>query len=193
VCYLAVATHFGESATWCEYLLFLRSLQVTDNLAVQKHPGGRPVVYGIDNPCWQKLCEQISEGKSLSTAIKAEGMPSYQLVMLMLRNNPEFRTMYEKAVESRADRLAEEIIELADQEMPDGLEGPMASAWVQQKRMQVDARKWVASKLKPKTYGDRIDVAVTDNRISVMDALKEAKQRVLKDESNVVDAQVKEA
>ena len=166
---------------------------MTDNLAVQKHPGGRPVVYGIDNPCWQKLCEQISEGKSLSTAIKAEGMPSYQLVMLMLRNNPEFRTLYEKAVESRADRLAEEIIELADQQIPDGLEGPMASAWVQQKRMQVDARKWVASKLKPKTYGDRIDVAVTDNRISVMDALKEAKQRVLKDESNVVDAQVKEA
>ena len=166
---------------------------MTDNLAVQKHPGGRPVVYGIDNPCWQKLCEQISEGKSLSTAIKSEGMPSYQLVMLMLRNNPEFRTMYEKAVESRADRLAEEIIELADQQIPDGLEGPMASAWVQQKRMQVDARKWVASKLKPKTYGDRIDVAVTDNRISVMNALKEAKQRVLKDESNVVDAQVKEA
>jgi hypothetical protein len=87
-------------------------------------------------------------------------MPSYQLVMLALRNNPEFRSMYEKAVESRADRLAEEIIELADQEMPEGLEGPMASAWVQQKRMQVDARKWVASKLKPKTYGDRIDVAV---------------------------------
>jgi hypothetical protein len=59
--------------------------------------------------------------------------------------------------------------------------------------MQVDARKWVASKLKPKTYGDRIDVAVTDNRISVMDALKEAKQRVLRDDSNVVDAEVKEA
>jgi len=175
------------------FTFFQGVLQVTDNLAVQKHPGGRPVVYGIDNPCWQKLCEQISEGKSLSTAIKADGMPSYQLVMLMLRNNPEFRTMYEKAVESRADRLAEEIIELADEEMPAGLEGPMASAWVQQKRMQVDARKWVASKLKPKTYGDRIDVAVTDTRISVMDALKEAKQRVLKDESNVVDAEVKEA
>ena len=171
---------------------------MTDNLAsemtVQKHPGGRPVVYGIDNPCWQILCEQISEGKSLSTALKtSENMPSYQLVMLMLRNSPEFRTMYEKAVESRADRLAEEIIELADQEMPDGLEGPMASAWVQQKRMQVDARKWVASKLKPKTYGDRIDVAVTDTRISVMDALKEAKQRVLNDDSSVVDVQAKEA
>jgi hypothetical protein len=69
----------------------------------------------------------------------------------------------------------------------------MASAWVQQKRLQVEARKWVAAKLKPKTYGDRIDVAVTDNRISVMDALKEAKQRVLSDDSNVVDVDVKEA
>ena len=166
---------------------------MTDNLAVQKHPGGRPVVFGIDNPCWKTICEQISIGKSLSTAIKAEGMPSYHCVMLMIKNNPEFRGMYEKAIENRADRLAEEILELADEQMPEGLEGPLASAWVQQKRMQVDARKWVASKLKPKVYGDRIDVAVTDNRISVMDALKEAKQRVLRDDSNVVDAEVKEA
>jgi hypothetical protein len=166
---------------------------VTDNLAVQKHPGGRPVVFGIDNPCWQTICEQMSLGKSLSTAIKAEGMPSYHAVMLMVKNNPEFRTMYEKAIESRADRLAEEILELADEQMPDGLEGPLASAWVQQKRMQVDARKWVASKLKPKVYGDRIDVAVTDNRISVMDALKEAKQRVLNDDNNVVDVEAKQA
>ena len=165
---------------------------LAQEVAVKKHPGGRPVVYGIENPCWQTMCELISEGKSLSSALKtSDKMPSYQLVMLALRNNPEFRSMYEKAVESRADRLAEEIIELADQEMPEGLEGPMASAWVQQKRMQVDARKWVASKLKPKTYGDRIDVAVTDNRISVMDALKEAKQRVLQDESNIIDAEVK--
>ena len=166
---------------------------MTENLAVQKHPGGRPVVYGMDNPCWQTICEQMSLGKSLSTAIKAEGMPSYHAVMLMVKNNPEFRTMYEKAIESRADRLAEEILELADEQMPEGLEGPLASAWVQQKRMQVDARKWVASKLKPKVYGDRIDVAVTDNRISVMDALKDAKQRVLNDESNVTDVEAKQA
>jgi hypothetical protein len=34
---------------------------------------------------------------------------------------------------------------------------------------------------------------VTDNRISVMDALKEAKQRVLNDDSSVMDVEVKEA
>jgi hypothetical protein len=76
--------------------------------------------------------------------------------------------------------------------MPEGLEGAMASAWVQQKRVQVDARKWVASKLKPKVYGDRLDVSVTDTRISVLDALKEAKQRVITDQTNVVDVEVKD-
>ena len=168
---------------------------MTQNLVpevAEKRRPGRPKVFGIDNPCWQIMTEQMSLGKSLSTALKAEGMPSYHAVMLMLRNNPQFRDMYEKAIEDRADRLAEEILELADEPMPDHLEGPMASAWVQQKRMQVDARKWIASKLKPKMYGDRIDVAVTDTRISVMDALKEAKQRVLADDSNVVDVQAKD-
>ena len=163
-----------------------------ENEVVMKNAGGRPTVFGIDNPCWQKMCEDISQGKSLSSAIKAEGMPGYHTVMLMLKKDLNFRAMYEKAIEDRADRLAEEILELADEPMPAHLEGPMASAWVQQKRMQVDARKWVASKRKPKVYGDRIDVSVTDTRISVSDALKEAKQRVLTDESNVVDVVAKQ-
>ena len=160
---------------------------------VTKNLGGRPVVFGIDNPCWFEICKQISEGKSLSTALKSDGMPSYRSALMMLQTNLEFRTMYEKAIESRADRLAEEILELADEAIPANLDGPSKSAWVQQKRLQVDTRKWVAAKLKPKVYGDRIDVSVTDTRISVSDALKEAKQRVLTDESNIVDVVAKDA
>ena len=169
---------------------------MTQNLAttevVEKRGAGRPMLYPIENPIWAEICKQISTGKSITSTLKQPGMPSYQCAMLMIRNNAEFRAMYERATESRADRLAEEIIELSDAEMPAHLEGPMASAWVQQKRMQVDARKWVASKLYAKRYGDRIDVAVTDTRISVMDALKEAKQRVLQDDSNVVDVETKQ-
>ena len=163
------------------------------NEVVTKNLGGRPVVFGIDNPCWFEICKQISEGKSLSTALKSDGMPSYRSALMMLQTNLEFRTMYEKAIESRADRLAEEILELADEAIPANLDGPSKSAWVQQKRLQVDTRKWVAAKLKPKVYGDRIDVSVTDTRISVSDALKEAKQRVLTDESNIVDVVAKDA
>lgn len=162
-----------------------------ENEVVTKNAGGRPVIFGIENPCWLEMCRQISEGRSLSTALKSDGMPSYYTAMMMLRNNLDFRAMYEKAIESRADRLAEEILELADEAMPAHLEGAMASAWVQQKRLQVDTRKWVAAKLKPKVYGDRIDVSVTDTRISVSDALKDAKLRVLTDERSVVDVVAK--
>lgn len=163
-----------------------------DQPLVEKKRGpGRPSIYPFENPIWSEIIEQVSNGKSLSSTLRQPGMPSYALARQMIKNNPEFRGMYEKAMEDRADRLAEEIIELADEVMPPDLEGPMASAWVQQKRMQVDARKWVASKLHAKRYGDRLDVAVTDTRISVMDALNEAKQRVLRDDSDVVDVETK--
>lgn len=160
-------------------------------MVVAKHAGGRPTIFGIDHPCWMAMCEDISQGKSLSTALKGEGMPSYPLVMAMIKKDVTFRAMYEKAIEDRADRLAEEILELADEAIPAHLDGPSKSAWVNQKRIQVDARKWVAAKLKPKVYGDRIDVSVTDTRISVSDALKEAKLRVLTDERSIVDVMAK--
>lgn len=169
---------------------------MTENLAQEvavKGTAGRPALFPAEHTVWQNILQGISEGKSLSSTLRAEGMPSYSLARQMIKNNPEFRAAYEKAVEDRADRLAEEIIELSDKELPDGLEGSMASAWVQQKRLQVEARKWVAAKLKPKTYGDRIDVAVTDHRISITGALTQAKQRVLKDVSNIVDVESKQA
>jgi hypothetical protein len=110
----------------------------------------------------------------------------------MLKINEQLRVAYDKAVQDRADKLADEIIELSDAVMPEGLRGPEASAWVQQKRLQVDARKWVASKLKPRTYGDRIDVSVVDQRISVIDAINEAQARVEYDRSNVTDVTPKD-
>lgn len=149
---------------------------------------GRPVEFPIENPVWEKIIDGVANGKSLSSILRMPNMPSYSLAKLMIRTNESFKEAYEKAVEDRADRMAEEIIDLADQKIPAGLEGQAASAWVQQLRVQVDARKWVASKLKPRTYGDRIDVSVTDTRISVLDALEAAQARV---QSNIIDVSVK--
>ena len=128
---------------------------------------------------WPPVLEAIANGAALSTAIKCVSpAPSYAWAKLQLRGDHALKEAYQQAVEDRADRLAEEIVELADAEPPDGLEGTAMSAWVNQKRLQVDARKWVASKLKPKTYGDRLDVSVSDNRISVIQALEQAQARV---------------
>jgi len=141
---------------------------------------GRPVKWPQEHPIFMEIVSRVTAGKSLSTVLRDEGMPDWSTFYAMLEQDPKLRQAYDKAVQDRADRMADEILELSDMEMPEGLEGAMASAWVQQKRMQVDARKWIASKLKPRTYGDRIDVAVTDTRISVIDALEAAQSRVAK-------------
>jgi hypothetical protein len=141
---------------------------------------GRPVKWPQDHPVWGEIVYRVSAGKSLSTVLRDPDLPSWPMFYAMMEQDPKLRQAYDKAVQDRADRMADEILELSDMEMPEGLEGAMASAWVQQKRMQVDARKWIASKLKPRTYGDRIDVAVTDTRISVIDALEAAQSRVTK-------------
>ncbi len=138
---------------------------------------------------WPTILEAIANGAALSTALKcASPSPSYAWAKGQLRSDPELKTAYQQAVEDRADRMAEELMELADTPMPEGLDGPGRSAWVQQMRLRVDVRKWAASKLKPKTYGDRLDLSVTQEPISIIGALKAAEQRVW-DNRRTIDAE----
>lgn len=136
---------------------------------------------------WPNILEAIANGAALSTAIKhASPSPSYAWAKLQLRTDPALKVAYQQAVEDRADRLAEELMELADTPMPEGLDGPGRSAWVQQMRLRVDVRKWAASKLKPKTFGERLDLSVTQEPISIIAALEAAQCRVF-DENRTID------
>jgi len=142
---------------------------------VNRPGAGRPPTYSKE--IWTGIFDRVGAGASLTTAIKGIGI-SYSQAQRVLDANPELEEAYEKAKKIRAARLAEEIIELADAEIPSHLQGVEISAWVNQKRLQVDARKWVAAKLYPRVYGDKIDVSVRDDRISVIDALEAARSRV---------------
>ena len=137
---------------------------------------------------WPIVLEAIASGDSLTTALtRIRPSPSYAWAKLQLRHDHALKAAYQQAVEDRADRLAEELMELADTPMPDGLDGPSKSAWVQQMRLRVDVRKWAASKLKPKTYGERLDLSVSHEPISILTALEAAQRRVL-DDKRTVDA-----
>jgi hypothetical protein len=52
------------------------------------------------------------------------------------------------------------------------------SAWVQHIRVKIDVLKWTASKLKPRTLGDRLDVSVTHEQNSITKVLEEARKQV---------------
>jgi len=91
------------------------------------------------------ICQHIADGLSLRAIAEVEGMPSKETVRRWLRDNPAFRAQYAVARDEQADVFAEEIVDIADTESDS-----------QKARVRIDARKWVASKLKPKKYGDKV-------------------------------------
>ena len=147
----------------------------------------RPIKYSPE-AVWPVVLESIANGQSLSAILRQHDFPSYAWAKVQLRGDPELRRQYDQAIEDRADRLAEELIELADEPMPDGLDGPGMSAWVQKLRVRIDVRKWAASKLRPRAYGERLEVAVQPPGISILQALEAAHRRVIEDRTIDMEA-----
>jgi hypothetical protein len=89
-------------------------------------------------------------------------MPAVSSVYLWLLKNKVFSDLYTRAREDQSDTLADQIMEIGD-EIPmmvitdeDGkVTKRMDPAGVNRNRLRVDARKWVAAKLKPRKYGER--------------------------------------
>lgn len=104
---------------------------------------GRPSKY--TEALADKLCAQLAMGKSMRTVCKSDAMPSMQTVFTWLRTKPDFLEQYESAKAEAADALVDEMLDIAD-----NIKEEPAS-----RRVRVDTRKWISSKLKPKKYGDR--------------------------------------
>lgn len=147
--------------------------------AISKRSAGRPLAINTDE-VWPQVLDYIASGDALSTALKRlDPAPSYSWAKVQLRENPDLQAAYRAAIEDRADSLADDIIALADSEPPAHLEGPALSAWVQQLKLRVHAREWTAAKLRPRVYGEKIDVSIQHTQISVLAALERAEQRVI--------------
>jgi hypothetical protein len=66
---------------------------------------------------------------------------------------------YAHAREDLIERMAQEVMELSDQEVPETGDGKKDWQAIQKHKLQVDTRKWLLSKLAPKKYGDKLEVS----------------------------------
>ena len=128
---------------------------------------------------WQYILDQIANGRTLTSIVAEPDMPSYAWCTLQLRNDPQLKERYAEAVDSRVEFMASEFIDLADSPIPEGLDGNAQSAWVQQLKLRLWARTWVLSKLRPRTFGNQLEVSVTHNNISITEALRQAEARLI--------------
>ncbi len=128
-----------------------------------------------------EICQGLALGQSIRTICNNPDMPEPRSVYRWLIDHPDFAKQYAQAREDAADAFAEEIVEIADAECPVDALGRIDSGSVQKQRLRVDARKWIASKLKPRSYGDKVDIALSGN-VSVT--------RTFFNPNDVIDAQI---
>lgn len=100
----------------------------------------------------EKICALVADGKSLRTICDMPGMPERVTVFRWRREHPEFVELYETARKDAADSFADDIQSVSNDPKLDH----------NHKRIQVDTLKWIASKLKPKSYGDKLAVSGDD-------------------------------
>jgi hypothetical protein len=103
---------------------------------------GRPSSYSEEIA--DRICTELALGKSLRSICAAPDMPARNTVFQWLESNIEFQDRYARARMAQADTYADEIVDLAD-----------AAEDHNKARLQIDARKWTAAKLRPSRYSER--------------------------------------
>ena len=127
---------------------------------------GRPSKYSDE---WaRQFCDLISQGKSIVDICKQVGQPSRDSVYAWMREREDFSDMYARAREERADLLFERIAAIAEDATGDYVKKEDGTLVVdheniQRSRLRVDTMKWMASKLAPRKYGDRVEHDVKSN------------------------------
>lgn len=101
-----------------------------------------PDGYGQDTA--DSICAMLADGISLRAICKLKAMPTTSTVCKWLGKNTAFAEQYARARELQADALFDDCLALADNEHPKSAKD------AQERRLQIDTRKWMAGKLKGK-------------------------------------------
>lgn len=119
-------------------------------------------------------------GGHMADFCKAREIP-YTTMYDWVRADDRRAEMYARAREDRAEKFADEIVAIADEtecapvvDRATGQTVAMAfdKTAVARNKLRVDARKWIAAKLKPRVYGDKVQVeGSVDHRVLTDEAL----------------------
>lgn len=137
----------------------MASIAEEDRKRPSREGEGRPQIYSKE--LGDLICSRITQGESVRSICKDEEMPDAGTVYnwLLDTTKQEFFKQYHRARDCQAEVLFEEIIELADAALEDIVgDDKSDSARVQARKLQIDARHWHLSKLRPKKYGDKLDL-----------------------------------
>lgn len=100
-----------------------------------------------DEALADKILERMAAGETLQTICADEGMPASATIRYWatIDEPPGFAAKYARARELQAGALFDKMLAVSEEKGDANL-----------LRLRVDTLKWAASKLHPRTYGDKI-------------------------------------
>ncbi len=141
--------------------------EVKKNTPLEKNPNGRPSKFTEELA--NKICRAIATSTDglRKMCAKNPDFPCTDTLMQWRFDYPSFSEQYADAKRIQAELLVEEILEISDEGTNDYIEDEngmrrLNTENIQRSRLRVDTRKWHASKLLPKVYGDKNEVKVTN-------------------------------
>lgn len=142
-------------------------------------PSGRPSTY--TRAMADNICASISEGQSLASICKPEGMPQASTFRRWVIDDIDgLSARSARAYCIGHDAIADECLQIADQmALMNPVTGAVDSGDIQQKRLRIDTRLRLLGKWAPKKYGDKLELA-GEVKVGIADALREARERAAK-------------
>lgn len=133
------------------------------------------------------ICERIADGESLRSICSGDDMPNKATVFRWLAADKIFSDQYARSREAQADSLVDDMLDIADDGRNDWMErrddegGNLG--WkengeaLKRSQIRIDARKWLAGKMRPKKYGDKLGITDGDGgplQLIIRDMTKES-------------------
>ena len=106
---------------------------------------------------FDQICDEIAEGKSIRSICLRDDRPAHKTFFAWLNKDEALAAQYARAREDQADTIFDECLEIADAAKPED---------VQAARLRIDTRKWMAGKLRPKNYGEKVDLTSSDGSMT---------------------------
>lgn len=127
---------------------------------------GRPSLYTSEIAA--EICDRLSKGETLNQICASDHMPCRNTVVSWANEDRDgFSEKYARAREALLEFWADQVVTIADDGSNDyttvqrGEETVevVNSEHINRSRLRVDTRKWLLSKLLPKKFGDKLELA----------------------------------
>jgi hypothetical protein len=131
---------------------------------------GAPPLFPYSKERGERVCFLISTHPGSLDKLKEihPEIPNRNIIFEWRYKHPEFNELYLAAKQNQVDLYVEETFDLADRAFE-------SSESIAKANMQINLRKWYASRLCPRIWGDKLTTDSTVVTISHEEALKKLK------------------